>query len=183
MDYTEKQLDRQEVYKGIVVDITVDRVALSDGRVSRREIIHHPGGAAVLPVDDEGFAWCVRQYRYAFGTHLLEIPAGKLEPGEAPGESVRRELSEETGLTAGRWTELGSICTSPGITTEVLYLYLATELRRGEAHPDPGEFLDVIRLPFRELYARVLRGEIRDGKTVAAVLKAAALPDLARFLG
>ena len=172
MDYTEKKLRRVNRYEGIVVNLTVDRIRLPDGNESFREVVEHPGGVCVLPVDEEGYAYCVRQYRYAMGEHLLEAPAGKLEPGEDPLKAAERELSEETGFTAGRLIPLGSYFTSPGISTEKLHLYLAIRLRRGEAHPDEGEFLDLVRIPFDELFERAQNGELPDAKTTIAVLQA-----------
>ena len=173
MDYTERPIRALNRYSGIVVDVSLEQVALADGSSSFREVVHHPGGVAVLPVDGDGRAWCVRQYRYPFGRHLLEIPAGKLERNEDPLAAARRELAEETGFSAGRWLSLGTLYTSPGFSTEILHLYLAADLRPGPAHPDPGELLDLLPLPWAELREKVFAGEIRDGKTVAAVLKAA----------
>ena len=156
MDYTEKKLRRLNTYEGIIINVGLDRVSLPDGSEAFREIVEHPGGACILPVDGEGNAYCVRQYRYPIGEHLLEAPAGKLERGEDPLVCAVRELGEETGFTAG----------------ERLYLYLALDLSRGEAHPDEGEFLDLVKLPFSELLAMVKRGEISDGKTAIAALQA-----------
>ena len=171
MDYTEKKLRRVNRYEGIVVDLTVDRVRLPDGTESFREVVEHPGGVCILPVDDDGNAWCVRQYRYAMGEHLLEAPAGKLERGEDPLKAAERELGEETGFTAGKLIDLGAYYSSPGISTEKLHLYLAVRLRRGQAHPDEGEFLDLVRIPFEELYERVLHSEIPDPKTAIFFLE------------
>ena len=114
----------------------------------------------------------VEQYRYVFGRTLLEIPAGKREPGEDPLTTARRELREETGAEATHWQPLGAVLPSPGCYGEVLHLYLARGLTFGETHPDADEFLQVRRLPFDTLLARCLSDEIEDGKTVAAVLKA-----------
>ena len=172
MDYTEKKLRRVNRYEGIVVDLTVDQIRLPNGKESFREVVEHPGGVCALPVDEDGYAYCVRQYRYAMREHLFEAPAGKLEPGEDPLKAAARELGEETGFTAGKLIPMGAYYTSPGISTEKLYLYLAVRLRRGEAHPDEGEFLDVVRIPYDELYERVLNGEIPDAKAAIAVLQA-----------
>ena len=114
----------------------------------------------------------VKQYRYAFQAVLEELPAGKLERGEDPLVCAVRELGEETGFTAGRIVPLGAYHSSPGFSSERLYLYLALDLSRGEAHPDEGEFLDLVKLPFSELLAMVKRGEISDGKTAIAALQA-----------
>ena len=172
MDYTEKVLRRVNAYKGVIVDVTTDMIELPNGAYSMREVVHHPGGVCVAAVDDEGMISLVRQYRFPFGEHLWELPAGKLEPGEEPLPAAKRELSEETGLEAENWTLLGKLYTSPGFSTETLYLYLATGLRQGKAHPDPNEFLDVARVPLAELLRRVEEGEISDAKTVAGALRA-----------
>ena len=173
MDYTEKKQREINRYEGVIVKVTMDAVTQANGRPTFREVVHHPGGVCVLPVDEDGNACCVRQYRYPAQKHLLEAPAGKLEPGEDPLVCAVRELSEETGLTADELRPLGGYYTSPGFSTEVLHLYLARGLHRGEAHPDAGEFLDLQWIPFWELHAMVTRGEIPDAKTAVAVLQTA----------
>ena len=166
-DYSEKPKRRVNLFKGIIVDVTTDMVELSNGASTLREVVHHPGGVGVLPIDEDGSCYMVRQYRYPVGAPVLEIPAGKIDHPAA-----MRELSEETGLEADVWTELGAIYTSPGFSTETLYLYLATGLHQGSAHPDPNEFLDVERMPLAELLSRIDRCEIRDAKTVIGALRA-----------
>jgi len=173
VELAEKKLRQINSYSGIIVDVTVDQAQLPNGRVALREVVHHPGGVTILPLDDEGCVYCVRQFRYPYGEILLEVPAGKLERGEDPFECARRELSEETGFTADNWQSLGCLYTSPGYSGETLYLYLARGLRAGEAHPDEGEFLSVERIPLAQLLEQVMDGRIRDAKTVAAVLKTA----------
>ena len=168
----EKRIDGKTLYEGVIVNVHMDRAQLVDGDVVRREVVEHPGGVTVIPVEPDGTVWCVRQFRYPFQREMLETPAGKLERGEDPAECARRELSEETGLTADELVGLGRCCTSPGFSTEVLHIYLATGLENGEAHPDAGEFLDIVHVPFAELVDKCMSGEIRDGKTVLAVLKA-----------
>ena len=172
MDYTEKALRRISAYQGVIVDVTEDMVELPNGFVTVREVVHHPGGVCVAAVDDRRQITVVRQFRYPFQRHLLELPAGKLEPGEEPLPAARRELSEETGLEADTWIDLGAVYTSPGFSTETLYLYLALGLHQGAAHPDPNEFLDVEKLPLDQLLARISGGEIQDAKTVIGALKA-----------
>lgn len=172
MDYTEKTLRRVNTYKGIIVDVQTDMIELPNGNITMREVVRHPGGVCVAAVDGEGVITLVRQYRYPFGDHLYELPAGKLEPGEEPLAAARRELSEETGLEAERWTELGALYTSPGFSTETLYVYLAEGLRQRKAHPDPNELLDVVRMPLAELLSRIETGQVRDAKTVVGALRA-----------
>ena len=129
----------------------------------------------ILALDDEDCAVLVEQYRYVFDRTLLEIPAGKLERGEDPAAAARRELSEETGASCETLTPLGEILASPGGFTEVLHLYMATGLTFGSQHPDEDEFINFERVPFDALLDRCLSGELRDGKTVAGVLKVYAL--------
>ena len=137
-----------------------------------REVVRHPGGVSVVALDEDGCTYLVRQYRYPFQSHLWEFPAGKLEPGEEPLPAAMRELSEETGLEAETWTELGVLYATPGYCTEKLYLFLAEGLRQGEAHPDPNEFLDVMRISLDDVLARIDRNEIHDAKTVVGALRA-----------
>ena len=173
MEYTEKKIRTINKYCGVIIDVEMDQVQLPDGSLTFREVIRHPGGVAVLPVDAEGNAYCVKQYRYTFAQTILEIPAGKQEPGESAILTAARELSEETGITARHLIDLGEVYASPGCFSEVLHLYLGTGLEFGASHLDEGEFLDVVKLPFDQLLDMVLSNEVKDGKTVAAVLKAA----------
>ena len=177
MDLTERTLERTCPYKGVIVDVNLDQAILPNGRQARREVVIHPGGAAALPLNDDGTVTVVRQYRYPFGRVLTEIPAGKLDPNEDPRSAIIRELEEEIGARAAELIDLGCMYTSPGITQEVLYLYLARGLTYGEMHPDEDEFLEIVRVPFDDLLEQVMEGEIRDGKTVAAVLKTKLLLD------
>lgn len=172
MDYTEKPLRRVNAYEGIIVDVSVDMVKLPNNEISLREVVHHPGGVCVAAVDENEMVTMVRQFRYPLAEHLLELPAGKLEKGEEPLPAAKRELSEETGLEAENWTDLGFIYTSAGFSTERLYIYLATGLTQGQAHPDPNEFLDVEKMPLSELLKMADDGLIHDAKTVAGILKA-----------
>ena len=174
MDYTEKAIRHVNSYHGVVVDVTADIVSLPGGGTSVREVVHHPGGVCIAAVDGDGNIYVERQFRYPFGKHLTELPAGKLEKGEDPFEAAQRELSEETGLTAGEWTKLGSIYVSPGISTEELHLYLARDLHQGQTHLDPNEFLDVEKMPLSQLLDRITAGDIHDAKTVVGALRAAA---------
>ena len=172
MEYIEKKLSSEDIYKGKIVHLHVDEVELIDSSRAKREIIEHDGGVTVIPVDKDGNVYCVRQYRYAFGESIIETPAGKLERGEDPLECAIRELGEETGFTAGEFVYLGEFYPSPGYCHEKLYAYLALGLTKGEAHPDEGEFLDVLKYSLDELVDMVMNNELRDAKTIIAVLKA-----------
>ncbi len=171
MKLEEKTVDSQEIYKGRIVTVHLDKAELPDGRITSREVVEHPGGVGVLPLDGDGMVTVVRQYRYPFHRVLLEIPAGKLERGEDHRVCGLRELEEEVGMTADEFIYLGGLYLSPGYSSEVLHLYLARGLHQGASHPDEGEFLETGKVPFDELLAQVMAGEIHDAKTVAAVLK------------
>ena len=171
MNLTEQLLSRREIYHGRIIDVQVDTVSLPNGNTSTREVVRHPGGVGILALDGDDVL-LVRQYRYAFSRVLTEIPAGKREPGEEPSVTARRELKEEIGAEAEKWTELGALIASPGCYGETLYLYLAQELTFGATHPDEDEFLDVLRMPFDQAVEQCMRGELTDAKTVAALLKA-----------
>lgn len=170
----ETQIDSTDLYDGTVVHLFKDTVLLSDGKTATREYVRHIGAAAVLPITEEGDALLVRQFRYPFGKALLEIPAGKRDSfSEDPLVTAKRELEEETGFVAKKLIPLGEYYPSPAILDERISLYLALELKEGIQHLDCDEFLLPIRIPFTELIGMVERGEIKDGKTQVAVLKAA----------
>ena len=163
----------QEIYKGKVVHLFVDTVTLPNGRTTTLEMIRHPGAAAVVPFLDARTILLVRQYRHAAGGFLLEIPAGKLDPGEAPEACARRETEEETGYRTGRLEKLGAILTTPGITDEIIHLYAGFDLAPARAALEFDECLTVEARPFAEALALVERGEIQDAKTMSALLLAA----------
>ena len=171
MRLEEKRLSSREIFKGKIVELRVDQVELPNGKEAVREVVGHPGGVAVLPYHDDGTVTLVRQFRYPFGRAVDEVPARKLEPGEDHRLAGERELSEETGLSAGSLTYLGALLLSPGYADEVLHLYLARDLTQGERHPDEDEFLELRRAPFDELVAQAMDGTLQDAKTVAALLK------------
>ncbi len=172
MDYTETLVRHINGYKGLITNTTLDRVALQNGEHTLREVVEHPGGVTVLPIDEEGFVYCVRQFRYPMSEHLLEVPAGKLEYGEEPLLCAIRELSEETGISASEFLDLGKVYPSPGFCREILYIYMARGLSFGVSHPDHNEFLDVQKIHIDELVSLVMNNEIADAKTIIAVLKA-----------
>ncbi len=177
MECVEKRIDGEIKYDGVIVKVRLDRAQLENGKIVRREVVEHPGGVGILPLDDNGVCYMVRQFRYPFSRQLLEIPAGKLEYGEDPLACAVRELGEETGFTADELIPLGKCLTSPGFSSEVLHLYLARGLHAGRVHLDEDEFLNVEKHPLAELAAMADRNELEDGKTVIAVLKAARLLD------
>lgn len=172
MDFFEQRIDRDDKYHGIIVDVHLDHVRLDDGSIARREVVEHPGGVTILPVDEDGNCYMVRQFRYPAGRMMLEAPAGKLEYGEDHRDCAVRELSEETGFTADELIYLGGFYTSPGFSSELLHIYLALGLHAGKSHLDEGEFLNVEKLPLRQLIRMVMANEIEDAKTMIAVLKA-----------
>ena len=167
MELKETFVSRQEIFHGRIVDLRVDTVRLPNGHLTTREVIDHPGGVAVVAIDENDNVLTVKQYRYAFQT-VLEVD-------EDPFVCAQRELSEETGASCETLTPLGEILASPGGFTEVLHLYMATGLTFGSQHPDEDEFINFERVPFDALLDRCLSGELRDGKTVAGVLKVYAL--------
>ena len=169
----EKQVSREEIFKGVALHVVKDEILLPNGKKSVREISLHNGAAAIIPILPDGRVLMERQFRYAHGRVMLEIPAGKLDtPDEPPLEAAKRELREETGAIAEKYTYLGAIAPSPALIDEVIHVYLAEELSFGEKHLDEGEFLDVEYYHLDELYKMVMNGEITDAKTQIAILKA-----------
>ena len=172
-ELTERRLSRKQVYAGVVVDIEHWQMALPDGRNALREVILHPGAAAVVPVDADGQVVLVEQYRPPLERVTLELPAGKLDsPGEEMLTCAQRELEEETGLRARSWRSLTVLATTPGICNERIGIFLATDLESGHTHWDEDEFLGVVRMPLKSAVDRVMSGEVNDSKTIAGLLMA-----------
>ena len=178
MALTETFVSREDRYKGRFLDVHVDQITLPNGKPAVREVADHCPGVAILALDDRNNVLTVSQYRYVFSRVLMEIPAGKLEPGEDPAAGALRELKEETGAVPDVFVPLGRILPAPGCYGETLHLFLARGLHMEAQQLDPDEFLNVERIPFDEMVHRCLNGEIEDAKTVAAVLKAKLLLDL-----
>ena len=170
--FTEREISRNIVYTGRIVNVRNDIAEIHDGRQVPREVVEHPGGVCIIPAEADRHFWCVRQFRYPLMEELLEFPAGKLEIGEDPSLCALRELEEETGLRPNTLTYLGPLYPSPGYLNEILHLYLATELTRGEARPDDGEFLTVETHSVESLLDMVAKNQLPDAKTVAGLFRA-----------
>lgn len=166
----EKMLSSRNIYQGMILDLTVDEVLLPSGRKTTREVVKHNGAVGLIPVLGDGRIVLTEQYRYATGETLIEIPAGRLEPGESPDETARRELAEETGFEADEIRNVLTFYTAPGYTSEKLYLYVARELRSVESKPDLDEDIHLMEVSLAEAVRLIEKGEIKDGKTVAALL-------------
>lgn len=177
MHLEEKTLTSEQKFDGKVVKLYVDTAELENGEVVNREVIRHPGGVCVLPLDENGNVLFVRQFRYPHQQVLLEIPAGKLEYGEKHYDCGLRELKEETGCTCDSYEYLGSLIPTPAYCGEVIHMYLARGLHYGEQKLDFDEFLDVTRIPLDKAVEMVMNNEIADSKTQIALLKAKILLD------
>jgi 8-oxo-dGTP pyrophosphatase MutT (NUDIX family) len=162
----------QHIHSGRIIDVSTERLLYANGREYDLDFVRHPGAAAVVAVDGAGRVCLVRQYRHGVTDFLWEIPAGKLDPGEAPQLCAVRELAEETGVAAKRWTSLGQFLPAPGIFSEVIHLYLAQDLDVGAAAPDADEDLELQWLPLNEAIDKVLRCEWNDGKTALGLWRA-----------
>ena len=169
----EKQIEREEIFEGHIVHLVRDRVLLPDGREATREVCIHGGAVAVLPLLPSGEVLVERQFRYAHGRVLLEIPAGKLEKGEGadPLSAAKRELREETGAVAKKYTDLGVLIPTPAVLNEKIHLYMAEDITFVDQSLDEDEFLNVEMVPFEKLVEDVMAGTITDAKTVATTLK------------
>jgi 8-oxo-dGTP pyrophosphatase MutT (NUDIX family) len=165
-------IDSYHIHSGRIIDVSTERLRYANGREYDLDFVRHPGAAAVVAVDDGDRVCLVRQYRHGVTDFLWEIPAGKLDAGEAPQVCAVRELAEETGVAAQRWTSLGQFLPAPGIFTEVIHLYLARDLEVGPPAPDADEELEIQWLPLREAVEMVLRGEWNDGKTALGLWRA-----------
>lgn len=165
-DFTEKKVTSRAAYRGRMLKVNEDEVTLPDGGRALREYVVHPGAAIILPLFDDGTVLMERQFRYPIGQHMLELPAGKLEPDEAPIETAKRELLEETGYVAAEWRELGHLHPCIGYSDERIDFFLARKLEFKGAQPDEGEFLETLRVPLAESLDWIRRGRITDAKTI-----------------
>ncbi len=176
MKLTELKKAEQEIYTGKIIRVHVDDVELENGKLAKREVVEHPGGVSVAILTDKEELIFVRQFRYPYGEVLLELPAGKLEPGEDPFEAMKREQREETGTAADSYVSLGNIYPTPGYAGEIIRLWACRLISdEGTLHLDEGEFLTNERIPLQEAVNMVLRNEIPDAKTQIGILKTARL--------
>ena len=171
MEFTEKTINSQLVFEGRVVKLYKDKIELPTGRESFREVVKHSGGVVVLAIQDDKIL-LVKQFRYPIKEIMFELPAGKLEAGEDPFEAAKRELEEETGYCADKWTDLGYVYTSPGYSDEKLYLYKAENLQFTHCHPDEGEIIQAFEYTYNDVLKMINNGQINDAKTLCALLRA-----------
>ena len=171
MDREEKTVKQNLIYDGKILQLYNDEILTPNGKTAYREIINHHGGASILPIDDEGNIYLVEQYRYAYKQLLLEIPAGKLEKGEDALECARRELKEEIGADCKEIKMIDLIYPTPGYTNEPLHIFLAKGLTFGDTKWDEDEFLNIKKIPFDKALDMVRSGELKDAKTVIAILR------------
>lgn len=172
MTYDEKTISSKSIYKGSIIDLDVLKVILPNGKEATRDIISHPGASVVVPLSENGEVYMVRQFRKPLEAVSLEIPAGKLDYGEAPKKCAIRELEEETGLIADNMKHVISIHSTPGFCNEVLHLFVATGLKEGKANPDEDEFISSEKIKVDTLVDMVLKHEITDAKSIIGILLA-----------
>ena len=172
MLYKEKTMKTERIFEGKVLNLRVDTVELPNKKYSKRELIEHSGGVTVVALTDQKEIVLVKQYRKAIEDFLLELPAGKLEYKEDPLECGKRELKEETGYTSDNFELLGETYSSPGYSTEKIYIYLAQDLKEGESELDEGEYLEVEKIDIKQVMKMIENNELKDSKTINGILMA-----------
>ena len=165
-------LSLKNVFRGRVIEVNIERVQLPNNAVADLEIIHHPGGAAVVAANERREICLLHQFRHAANGWLWELPAGKIDNREPPLQTAQRELEEEAGVTAASWQSLGDIVSSPGVFTEVIHLFLATGLRVAAAKPEEHEVLEIHWKPIAEVLQMAQDGELRDAKSLVGIFRA-----------
>ncbi|WP_372995609.1 NUDIX hydrolase [Lutispora sp.] len=170
MDIWEKTIKNINIYSGKVVKLDIETVLLPNNKTADREIVRHPGAVAILPIDNLGYIYFVKQFRKAIDNELLEIPAGKIEHGEDPSQCALRELQEEIGYTSNKLTYITKIYTSPGFADEKIYIFKAEELVKSERIKDDDEFINICRFKPGEAFEMIKNGTITDAKTIVALL-------------
>jgi len=175
-DLTETQVSSKDIFKGFILDVKVDEIKQPDGNIGTRELIRHIGAVCVVPVTNDGKIIMEKQYRYPIAQVIVEIPAGKLDAADEDRlEAAQRELREETGYTADEWIDMGLYYPAPAYSDEKITMYLAKGLHKGETDLDDDEFIEVIEVPIEDLVKDIMDGNLTDGKTQVAILKAARL--------
>ncbi len=177
MNLIEKQISTENIYNGKIIKVRKDTALLPNGKTAIREIVEHNGGICIAPLTENNELIFVKQFRYPYGEILLELPAGKRDNDEQPIEGAKRELKEETGATAGKIISLGQLYPTVAYCDEIIWLYLATDLKFGDQKLDEDEFLSVTKIPLEIATEMVLSGEIKDSKTQVAILKIKMLKD------
>lgn len=170
MQLTEKKIKSHQIYKGKIINVRKDLVSLPDGNQSTREIVEHPGAVGIIALDNDDHILLVRQYRHPVERVILEIPAGKLDPGEEPLRCAKRELAEEVKAKAHKWLHLLTFFTTPGFSNEIMHLFLATDLTTYEEYSDPDEFLELYKLPAKDIIPAIKKGQIQDAKSIVGLL-------------
>lgn len=168
----EKLDSRKNIFKGKVIEVTVDTITNVDGLKATREVVHHSGAACVVPIEDDGTVYMVQQFRYPFNEYMLEIPAGKKDINEDHRITAIRELKEETGITAKNLVYLGEYRGNVAILTEKIHMYLATGLLFSQQNLDEGEYVEVKKYHINDVVDMIFKNEIKDGKTISAILLA-----------
>lgn len=182
MNLSEKQLKKEYIYNGKIINVRRDEARLPNSATALREVVEHPGGVSVLPLDEDNNVYFVRQFRYPYFEEILEIPAGKRDrKGEEPLDCGKRELKEEIGALAEDYTFLGEVYPTPGYCDEIIFIYLAKGLTFSECEPDEDEFVETVKMPIEKAVEAVLSGEIKDAKTQIAVLKTKILLESGKF--
>ena len=169
----EKTVSKETIYEGRVFEVEIKEILTPEGKTSHREIVKHNGGACILPLDGEGNCYLVKQFRSPFEKVMLEAPAGKIEKGEDPFDCASREITEETGFTAGKIESVGNMVATPGYCSEVIYLYIGTELEYKGGTPDENEYISTVKMSLKEAVEMADNGTINDSKTVILLYKAA----------
>lgn len=168
----EKQISSKTLFDGSFLQFVEDQIEIENTEPliqSKRQYVVHPGGVCIVPVLPNGDIVMVKQYRTPIGKIIYELPAGKIDKGEDTLTTAKRELKEETGYSSDEWTEIGETYSSPGYSTELLYIYIAKNIKEGANNPDPGEIIETVTMPLDEALQKIMNGEIRDAKTINGI--------------
>jgi ADP-ribose pyrophosphatase len=160
----------EEKFKGRVFNVRQDQIELPNGKLARVDIVEHGDSVTIVPIDDKGRVWFVRQYRHPTGGEILELPAGVIDPGEEPEECALREVREEIGMSAGQIRKVGEFYLAPGYSTEYMHVFLAKDLQEDPLDPDEDELISIEKIPLEDTYPMIHSGQIVDAKTIAALV-------------